>query len=160
MRHFSQYFRRFTRVAARLLHTNPIPSVAPSYLHIYPILLHVVLPTALLLGCGRGYPCGESRSFCCPLNPLNCPIGVAVMSNQYTVVGSKVRKQRAALSYSLLAARSSELKSTTISGGRILPRPTGEARCIVRGSSGDSTSYYEARTPLLHIMQRSSPTLL
>ena len=35
----------FAWVAARLLHADPIPSAEPSYLHIYPILLHVVLPT-------------------------------------------------------------------------------------------------------------------
>ncbi len=38
----------FAWVAARLLHADPIPSVVPSYLDIYPILLHVVLPTALV----------------------------------------------------------------------------------------------------------------
>ena len=35
----------FVWVAARLLHANPILSVEPSYLHIYPVLLHVALPT-------------------------------------------------------------------------------------------------------------------
>jgi hypothetical protein len=36
------------RVAARLLHAGPIASGIPSYLHIYPILLHGVLPTVLV----------------------------------------------------------------------------------------------------------------
>jgi hypothetical protein len=47
-RYFSPYFRIFVWVAARLLHENPIPSAEPSYLHIYPFLLHVDLPTTLI----------------------------------------------------------------------------------------------------------------
>ena len=35
----------FAWVVARLLHADPIASAEPSYRHIYPILLHVVLPT-------------------------------------------------------------------------------------------------------------------
>ena len=38
----------FAWVAARLLHAGPIANGVPSYLHIYPILLHVVLPTVLV----------------------------------------------------------------------------------------------------------------
>ena len=34
----------FVWVAARLLHTNLLSKAEPSYLHIYPTLLHVVLP--------------------------------------------------------------------------------------------------------------------
>ena len=41
----------FAWVAARLLHADPIPSVVPSYLDIYPILLRVVLPTVLVRAC-------------------------------------------------------------------------------------------------------------
>ncbi len=40
----------FVWVAARLLHANPILSGYPSYMHIYPILLHVVLPTIPVRG--------------------------------------------------------------------------------------------------------------
>jgi hypothetical protein len=33
----------------RLLHADPIPGGVPDYLHIYPILLHVVLFTVLVM---------------------------------------------------------------------------------------------------------------
>ncbi len=48
----------FAWVAARLLHADPIPSAEPSYLHIYPILLHVVLPTTPIRG--RNGPLSQS----------------------------------------------------------------------------------------------------
>jgi hypothetical protein len=38
----------FAWVAARLLHADPIPSAEPSYLHIYPILIHIALLTILI----------------------------------------------------------------------------------------------------------------